>query len=169
MTEVWIAPVVPEDAEELVLANQRSREHHLPWVEPFTDMAGFEDWYAATLARVSLVARHGRTGEIIGVLNLSQIFRKGFQNAYLGFYGMVDFAGRGLMTEAVRQTVAYAFEDLGLHRLEANIQPDNVKSRALVSRVGFRMEGFSPRYLRIGGEWRDHERWALLADEFDPG
>ena len=98
-------------------------------------------------------------------MNFSQIFRKGFQNAYLGYYGMVAFAGRGLMTEAVRLATRYAFDELGLHRLEANVQPANTASIALIRRVGFRKEGFSPRYLRINGVWCDHERWALLADE----
>jgi ribosomal-protein-alanine N-acetyltransferase len=54
--------------------------------------------------------------------------------------------------------------ELGLHRLEANIQPENLASIGLVRRLGFRREGMPPRYLRINGEWRDHERWALLAD-----
>jgi ribosomal-protein-alanine N-acetyltransferase len=54
---------------------------------------------------------------------------------------------------------------MSLHRVEANIQPNNAASIALVKRCGFRLEGFSPRYLKIAGEWRDHERWALLADE----
>jgi ribosomal-protein-alanine N-acetyltransferase len=63
-----------------------------------------------------------------------------------------------------------AFSELGLHRLEANIQPENKPSKALVQRVGFRYEGFSPQYLRIGREWKDHERWAILAGERDlPG
>ncbi len=68
------------------------------------------------------------------------------------------------MTEALRQAMALAFDDLGLHRLEANIQPGNVASIALVKRLGFKQEGFSERYLKIGGQWRDHERWALLSD-----
>jgi ribosomal-protein-alanine N-acetyltransferase len=80
---------------------------------------------------------------------------------------MLSFARTGLMTEALRAAACYAFNDLGLHRLEANIQPDNLASIALVRRVGFKQEGFSPRYLRINGEWRDHERWALLADTAD--
>jgi ribosomal-protein-alanine N-acetyltransferase len=171
MPDVHIAPVTIEDADQLVSANQRSQAHHRPWAEPFTDLAGFRAWYTATEtgSQVSLVARHGRSGGIVGVLNLSQIFRKGFQNAYLGFYGMADFAGRGLMTEAMRLTIGYAFSDLGLHRLEANIQPDNERSIALVRRAGFRKEGVSPRYLRVGGIWRDHERWAVLSDEADLG
>jgi len=81
---------------------------------------------------------------------------------------MVATAGRGLMTEAVRQTLAHAFTEIGLHRVEANIQPENLRSIALVRRLGFRLEGFSPRYLRIGGQWRDHERWALLCDDPRP-
>ena len=74
--------------------------------------------------------------------------------------------GRGLMSEAVSLAVSYAFRELGLHRLEANIQPGNTPSRALAGRLGFRQEGFSPRYLKIGGEWRDHERWAILSEDW---
>jgi ribosomal-protein-alanine N-acetyltransferase len=70
------------------------------------------------------------------------------------------------MREAVGLVVTHAFHDLGLHRVEANIQPANQPSRALVQSLGFRQEGFSPRYLKINGEWRDHERWAVLADEW---
>ncbi len=99
------------------------------------------------------------------MITLSQIFRRGFQNAYLGYYGMQAFAGRGLMSAAVRLAVRHAFDVVGLHRLEANIQPGNLASVALVRRIGFRREGFSPRYLQVNGVWCDHERWALLADE----
>ena len=102
-----------------------------------------------------------------GFINLNEIVMGAFRSAYLGYYGMLSFARTGLMTETLRATVNYAFNDLGLHRLEANIQPDNLASIALVRRVGFKQEGFSPRYLRINGEWRDHERWAMLADTAD--
>ncbi len=64
--------------------------------------------------------------------------------------------------------IELAFKELGLHRLEANIQPGNLASIALVKRLGFKQEGYSQRYLKIGGEWRDHERWALLADSACP-
>ena len=64
----------------------------------------------------------------------------------------------------VQLALAHAFGPLGLHRVEANIQPANAASRALVQRLGFRLEGFSPRYLLIDGAWRDHERWAKRAD-----
>jgi ribosomal-protein-alanine N-acetyltransferase len=107
------------------------------------------------------------SNQIVGVINLNEIVMGAFQSAYLGYYGMANFSRTGLMTDALRAAVGYAFNELGLHRLEANIQPDNLASIALVRRVGFKQEGFSPRYLRIDGEWRDHERWALLADRLD--
>jgi [ribosomal protein S5]-alanine N-acetyltransferase len=69
------------------------------------------------------------------------------------------------MSAGIRAAIAKAFGTLRLHRLEANIQPDNDASRRLVRRLGFRLEGYSPRYLKIGGKWRDHERWALTAEE----
>ncbi len=158
-----------QDRADLVRANQESRTYHHPWAEPFTDEAGFDAWLMRSLTgpHVQLVARDAASRDVIGVVNINEIVGGAFQSAYLGYYGMVRHAGRGLMTEAVARAVALAFTDLGLHRLEANIQPENHRSLALVRRLGFRQEGFSPRYLRIGGTWRDHERWALLADEWD--
>jgi [ribosomal protein S5]-alanine N-acetyltransferase len=167
MERVIVRPIAPTDADELVRANRASIELHRPWVHPFTDRAGFQTYLDTLdgLQTVGLIARDTDAGNIVGVLTLSQIVRGAFQSAYLGFYGAVGQVGRGRMTEAVRSAVAHAFEDLALHRLEANIQPGNTRSLALVQRVGFRKEGFSPRYLSIAGEWRDHERWAILADE----
>ncbi|MXV45079.1 GNAT family N-acetyltransferase [Saccharibacter sp. 17.LH.SD] len=69
------------------------------------------------------------------------------------------------MTESVRRVLKIAFSEVGLHRVEANIQPNNVKSIKLIKRLHFRYEGFSPRYLYVDGQWRDHERWALLCDD----
>ncbi|MDQ2855377.1 MAG: GNAT family N-acetyltransferase, partial [Acidobacteriota bacterium] len=103
---------------------------------------------------------------IAGTINLSQIFRGGFQNAYLGYYIGAPYAGSGYMTEALKLILRYAFSSLKLHRLEANIQPENSASIALVRRAGFSREGFSRRYLKICGRWRDHERWALIAEDW---
>jgi ribosomal-protein-alanine N-acetyltransferase len=70
------------------------------------------------------------------------------------------------MTEGVRAVLGRVFGDLGLHRVEANIQPANLRSIALVRRLGFEKEGFSRRYLKVDGDWRDHERWALRAESW---
>ena len=168
MARVTIRTVVPVDAGPLIAANRASAELHHPWVHPFTDQAGFDAYFRRLdgEATVGLVARNGETDDVIGVITTSQIFRKGFQSAYLCFYGIQGQIGRGLMTEAVRLAVAYAFDELSLHRLEANVQPGNMRSIAFVERVGFRKEGFSPKYLSIDGAWSDHERWAILKEEF---
>ena len=167
---VLLSRATPADAEALIRANVESRAYHHPWVEPFTDRAGFDAWLARGLAgpNIGLVAREASTGTIAGVVNLNEIVMGAFCSAYLGYYGTAAAAGRGLMREAVALAVRFAFDELGLHRLEANIQPGNTASLALVKSLGFRREGYSPRYLRIAGVWRDHERWALLADDCGP-
>jgi ribosomal-protein-alanine N-acetyltransferase len=104
-------------------------------------------------------------GRIVGVVNLNVIVRGFFQSAFLGYYVGAPYAGQGYMTEGLRAVVGYAFGEMGLHRVEANVRPENLASIAVVKKAGFRKEGFSPRYLKVCGEWRDHERWALLADE----
>jgi ribosomal-protein-alanine N-acetyltransferase len=105
-------------------------------------------------------------GAVVGSLNFSQIFRKGFQNTYLGYQLFAGFTGRGYMTEAVDLGLRFAFLDLGLHRVEANVQPSNKPSIAVLKRNGFAKEGFSRRYLKINGRWRDHERWAILKEDW---
>jgi ribosomal-protein-alanine N-acetyltransferase len=156
------------DAAALIAAHRRSRALHGDWVEPFTTVEGFETWFAATQGeaprKVALLAECG--GALVGVVNLNEIVRGGFLSCYMGYYRLAAAeAGSGRMSEAVRLAVAHAFGPLGLHRVEANIQPGNHRSIALVRRLGFRLEGMSPRYLRIAGAWRDHERWALLAED----
>jgi ribosomal-protein-alanine N-acetyltransferase len=154
------------DAAELIAANRDSVAYHAPWITTFTDQAGFDTWFAHRVigAHASLIARESPGGAIVGVVNLSEIVLGVFRSAYLGYWGYAGFGGRGLMTQALRAAVRFAFDELGLHRVEANIQPDNVRSIALVRRAGFTKEGLSPGYLFIDGAWRDHERWALRAD-----
>jgi len=104
--------------------------------------------------------------ELAGVINISEIVRGVFRSGYLGYYAFSPHSGRGYMTQGLRAVISLAFRRLRLHRLEANIQPDNDASRRLLQRLGFRCEGFSPRYLKIAGRWRDHERWAVTVEEW---
>ena len=109
------------------------------------------------------------SGGIAGVINVSEIVRGCFQSGYLGYYALVPHAGKGLMREGLACVVTKCFRELRLHRLEANIQPWNRKSISLVSGLGFVKEGFSRRYLKISGRWQDHERWAILSEDWRPG
>ncbi|MGO4570450.1 GNAT family N-acetyltransferase [Microvirga sp. 2TAF3] len=167
-SRVIIRPVSMADGAELIAANLASIAVHEPWVYPCRDAVGFEAYLTRSDGErsVGFIARERESGRISGIVNINEIVRGLFQSAYLGYYGMAGFQGRGLMREAVGLVVTHAFDVLGLHRLEANIQPDNKPSRALVERLGFRKEGYSPRYLKIGGEWRDHERWAILSENW---
>jgi ribosomal-protein-alanine N-acetyltransferase len=103
-------------------------------------------------------------GELAGVINISEIVRGVFCSGYLGYYAFVPHAGGGYMRSGLAAVLRLAFRQYKLHRLEANIQPDNRRSIALVRSLGFSREGYSPRYLKIAGRWRDHERWALTVD-----
>jgi ribosomal-protein-alanine N-acetyltransferase len=152
---------------EFLLAAARSRTLHEPWVSPPRTEAAFIRY----LDRLRLPNYAGfwvltPSRELAGVITLSEIVRGNFRSAYLGYYAFVPHNSQGHLTDGLRAVVSHAFKRLDLHRLEANIQPGNHASRALVQRLGFRHEGLSPRYLRIGGEWRDHERWAITAEEW---
>ena len=167
---VTVAAVREADGAELIAANLASIALHAEWVVPPRDAATFLVYARGCDGerRVGLIARERASGRIVGVVNFSDIVRGALQGAYLGYYAVAGGTGRGLMTEALSFAIGHAFGDLGLHRLEANIQPSNAASLALARRLGFRREGFSPRYLCIAGRWRDHERWALLSDEWEP-
>ena len=168
---VLLRPPHATDGPELTRANRASARLHRGLVRP--PRSGPE--FARYLARARqpnavclLVCRRG-DGAIAGAINISEIVRGVFQSAYLGYYAVARFAGQGFMTEALQLALGHAFGRLGLHRVEANIQPGNTPSIRLVRRAGFRREGYSPRYLKIAGRWRDHERWALLREAWGPG
>lgn len=101
----------------------------------------------------------------MGVMNISNIVRFSFKSGALGYYVFVPFNRQGYMAEGLRLALRRAFGDLDLHRLEANIQPGNERSIALVRAAGFRLEGYSPKMLKIGGRWQDHERWAITVED----
>jgi len=166
---VRIAHPTPADRDDLLAMNAASRRFHRPWAHPPLDAAGYRELLDRDAREdcETFLVRRTEDGALVGVFVLSQIYRHGFQNAYLGYYGSAGHAGRGLMGDGLALVLDEAFGPLALHRVEANIQPGNDASLALARGAGFRREGFSPRYLKIGGRWRDHERWAILADEWE--
>ena len=149
-------------------AARRSRGLHRPWIQAPSEPHEF----TAYLRRRSSAANPGylvvdsASGSLAGVVNLNEVVQGGFQSAYLAYYAFVPFEARGFLSAGLSLAITDAFRRLKLHRLEANIQPGNARSIALVKRLGFRLEGLSPRYLKVGGRWRDHERWAVLAEEW---
>ena len=99
---------------------------------------------------------------VIGALNLRNITRGSLMSAVIGYGLAPEAVGCGFMCEAIDTMVAIGFNELGLHRLEINIVPRNARSIAVAERCGFRLEGLSPRYLKIAGRWEDHARYAKL-------
>lgn len=162
---VRIVPITLADQEEFLAAALRSRKLHHPWVSPPLGQTGFRTLIERSQGPVNLgyVVRHAGTDELVGFVNISNIVHGSFHSAYLGYYAFAGHERQGLMRAALGLAVRMAFTELKLHRLEANIQPGNAASIALVRSCGFSKEGYSPRYLKIRGRWRDHERWAILA------
>jgi ribosomal-protein-alanine N-acetyltransferase len=148
-------------------AARRSRRLHHPWSSPPTTAARFRryvegsrrGWDSATFV-------FSASKELVGVVNISEGVWGPFRSAYLGYFAFAPHEGRGYMTAGLAAVVNAAFRTLRLHRLEANIQTGNRASIALVKRLGFRKEGYSERYLKIGGRWRDHERWAITVERW---
>ena len=159
--------VTAGDVDALLALARERRDLHRPWAYPPERRDQLEDLVARTRRDdvEGLLACRVETGEVAGVLNLSQIVRGAFQSAFLGYYAHARHARQGLMREGLALVLAHAFGPLSLHRLEVNIQPGNTASAALATGAGFRLEGYSPRYLQVGGRWRDHERYALTAEE----
>jgi len=169
MTLIRIESPTPADANEFLAAVARSKQLHGEWVKPPATVDAVAR-YVERSSRSDFAAflvRRAEDRALTGVINISNIIGEPLSSAFLGFYAFEPHARQGHMRAGLRLALAHAFEGLSLHRIEANIQPANLASIALVESLGFRREGYSPKYLKIAGEWRDHERWALLAEEFN--
>jgi [ribosomal protein S5]-alanine N-acetyltransferase len=153
-----------DEAEFLDLVHASARLHH-PWMSlPATpgDFQAYIRRYEQSCEESLLICLRS-TGAIAGMVNINSIIRGRFQSGSLSYAAFAPTAGKGYMTEGLGLAMRHAFEQLRLHRLEANIQPGNHASLNLVRRLGFRREGYSPEMLFIDGAWRDHERWAITA------
>jgi RimJ/RimL family protein N-acetyltransferase len=155
------------DQEMFIAAMQASQSLHTPWVSPPKTAEAFEAYFLRYQQenQKSYWVIEQSSSALVGVFNLNEIIRGVFQNAFLGYYAVSPHQGKGYMSAGLKLVLQKAFGELGLHRLEANIQPENQASIELVRRNGFRLEGLSPRYLKINDIWCDHERWAITAEE----
>lgn len=157
------------DGPAFLAAVRRSRTLHGSWITP---RAKTQKQFVNYLKHTSedrhyrFLVIHRDSGGIAGLININDVIRGSFQSASLGYYAFAPYTGRGLMSAGLRLVLKLAFQKLKLHRLEANIQPNNRASIALVERCGFVREGFSRRLIKVRGRWRDHERWAILAEDF---
>lgn len=162
---VAIRPVNGADQAAFVAAARTSRALHASWVAAPTDAAAFKRYIARFdgVTNFGFVVYLPSTGAVVGAINLTNVIFGLFRSGYLGYFAFAGYEGQGYMAHGLRAVVRHAFSDLKLHRLEANIQPMNLASIALVRACGFEQEGYSRKYLKIGGRWRDHERWAVVS------
>jgi ribosomal-protein-alanine N-acetyltransferase len=146
----------------------RSRALHRGFVVASSTPSEYHTYLRATRRanQESFFVIDAESGELAGVININDIVRHAQLSGRLGYYAFVPHAGNGLMREALASVIARAFGELGLHRLEANIQAGNRRSIALVEGLGFQLEGKARGFLKIGNRWRDHDRWALLREDW---
>ncbi len=167
-SRVYLRAPQRRDRAEFLALMRASQRFHRPWATAPTDAERFSGYLADARRddfEAMLVCRR-EDDAILGFFNLSHMIRGFLQGAFLGYAVGRPHAGQGYMREGIELVLRRSFGELRLHRLEANIQPDNQASLALARGAGFKLEGFSRRYLKIGGRWRDHERWALLVEDW---
>lgn len=157
----------PDEAHAVLEFFERNEPHLGPWeparppgfltVELWRErLAQYRDhWLAGTSYRLHLFEK-AAPARVVGSIGLSNVARGVFQNAQMGFGLDAACVGRGLMLEAVNATLDFAFGPLDLHRIEANHQPQNLRSAALLRRAGFEVQGYARDYLFLDGAWRDH-------------
>ena len=165
-TRIVIRRLAVADREEFVRLARSSREFLRPWVYLSDTLEKF-DRYLRQLDETSseciLICARG-SGRIVGMVSISDIIRGSQQRASIGYNAFTESARQGYIYEGLMLVLKFAFEDLGLHRIEADIQPENVASLELAKKIGFHLEGYSPGFSYINGAWRDHERWAISDD-----
>jgi ribosomal-protein-alanine N-acetyltransferase len=167
-TRVYLERPSARREQEFLDAALRSRALHRGFVGAPEHSNDYRDFLRRSRGEMqrSFFVIETESAALAGVININDIVRYSEQSGRLGYYAFTPWAGQGLMREGLRLVVAKAFRELGLHRLEANIQSNNVRSIALVESLGFVREGTARRFLKIGNRWRDHERWALLKEDW---
>jgi ribosomal-protein-alanine N-acetyltransferase len=167
---VGLRRITIEDQEEFIALARASAELHRPWIaapETPSAFSRYLDYYKSGEAECALICSR-ESGAITGFITINNIIRGPYQRATVGYGVFAPSARQGYMSEGFGLLFRFAFVDLGLHRLEADIQPGNSASISLAKHVGFRYEGLSPGFVRIGESWKDHERWAVTSDMVMP-
>ena len=170
---VHLRPPQKRDQKAFIAQARASRQLHRGWVQapdtPRAFAAYFEryDLSSAMPRHAGFLVLRNEDDALAGVVNFSEIVRGAFHSAYVGYYAFAPFAGDGYMSEGFGLALDFAFRRMKLHRVEANVQPANRRSLALVERLGFEREGYSRRYVKIAGRWRDHVRYAMLAEDWN--
>jgi ribosomal-protein-alanine N-acetyltransferase len=157
--------ITESDAQGFAEAATRSKKLHAGWVSPPTTLEAAKVLAARRggPSDFAYIIHDTASANIAGYIEITNIVRGPFQSGYLGYYMFSGYEERGYMKRSLGVVLKKAWKELKLHRLEANIQPGNAASIALVKSLGFTKEGYSPAYLKLGGRWRDHERWAILS------
>jgi len=161
-----------EDYEDWAKLRGASRGHTEPWEPAWTVDELTKGAYKRRLIRYQTDRQSGggypffvfrsRDNVLLGACNLNNVRRGVLQSADIGYWIGSPFTRQGYTRAAVRRLLAFAFDDLDLHRVEAACRPENEASRALLMGVGFQFEGQARGFLNIAGQWRDHDRFALL-------
>lgn len=162
-----------------------ARKHNVEWLRPWeATPPGGSGIFASSRAvfvsmarRLRAEARAGRglpfavvvNGGFAGQLNVSGIVRGSLDSASIGYWVDQRVAGKGVMPTCVALATDHCFSEVGLHRVEINIRPENAASQRVVEKLGFRLEGTRERYLHISGDWRDHLTYALVREEVPGG
>lgn len=166
---VAIRRLAANDREGFVALVESSTEFLQPWAYLPNTLDKFDTYlrrFDGASAECLLICAR-KTGNIVGTVSISDIIRSSYQRGTVGYNAFANSARQGHMSEGMRLVFKFAFEDLELHRLEADIQPGNTPSLEFARKVGFRHEGYSPGFIRINGAWKDHERWAVNSDMID--
>jgi len=168
---------VKSDSDQLKSFEERNIFHFSPWKSTIPSPkieceAQLEKWKQeleeGRSTRFILFLRENPDGEIIGFCNFTQIFRGPFQACYLGYHIDAAHEKKGFMSEAVRRTIRYMFEEQNLHRIMANYMPSNQRSAQLLQKLGFKIEGVAEKYLLVNGLWEDHVLTSLTNPDWKP-
>jgi [ribosomal protein S5]-alanine N-acetyltransferase len=169
-TRVALRRITADDEEEFTQLARASIKLHRPWIflpEDAAEFANYLGHYESGEAESTVICVR-ESGAIAGFVTINDVVRGPYQRATVGYGAFAPSAGRGYMSEGFGLVFRFAFGELGLHRLEADIQPGNVASLSFAEKIGFRREGLSPAFICIDGAWKDHERWAVTSDMVMP-